>query len=65
MGELIFQRGASAKDSREFEFNDETGLLEWLAKDRAVVKFRNMHEAESSERVLAAVVNQWMMATSD
>ena len=37
--QLIFHRGEKVKDSQDFMFEDGTGLLQWLAVDRAVVTF--------------------------
>src|SRR5690349_25107702 len=35
--QLVFHRGAKVKDSQSFAFEDDTGLLEWAAPDRAVL----------------------------
>jgi hypothetical protein len=58
--QLIFHRGAKVKDSKDFTFKDSTGLLEWLAADRAIVKLRNMEDVTAKKAALAKVVNQWM-----
>ena len=58
--QLIFHRGAKVKDSKDFSFEDRTGLLEWLAADRATVKLHNMEDVTAKKAALAKVVNQWM-----
>src|SRR5262245_53119364 len=58
--QLIFHRGAKVKDSKDFSFEDSTGLLEWLAADRAVVKLHNMDEVMAKKAALAKIVDQWM-----
>ena len=58
--QLIFHRGAKVKDSKDFTFEDSTGLLEWLAADRATVKLHSMEDVTTKKAALAKVVNQWM-----
>jgi hypothetical protein len=56
--QLIFHRGARIKDDADtFAFDDGTGLLRWVANDRAVVALR---EAEARQRDLVGVVNRWV-----
>ncbi len=62
--QLIFHRGAKAKDSKGFSFEDSTGLLEWVARDRAVVKLHDMNDVKAKKAALVKVVNQWMKSTS-
>lgn len=63
---LIFHHGAKVRRHKGTEplINDTTGLLEWLAQDRAVVKFYNLKEAVESKAKLKKLVKQWMAATS-
>ena len=63
--QLIFHRGAKVKDSTDFTFADDTGLLKWAAKDRAIVTLRDMAEVEANEAALADLINRWMHATAD
>jgi hypothetical protein len=57
--QLVFHRGAKVKDDADaFEFDDDTGLLRWVAKDRAVVALR---DAEARQRDLVGVVNRWVV----
>ena len=62
--QLIFHRGAKVKDTTGFSFTDESGLMTWLAPDRATVSFQDMPEIESSRVALAALVDRWMKATA-
>ena len=40
--QLVFHRGATVKgDAADFAFEDDTGLLRWVADDRAVVALRD------------------------
>ena len=58
--QLVFHRGAKIKgDAAEFAFEDDTGLLRWVAGDRAVVALR---DAEARRRNLVEVVNRWVLA---
>ncbi|MEZ4647714.1 MAG: DUF1801 domain-containing protein [Candidatus Eisenbacteria bacterium] len=60
--QLIFHRGAK-KRTDAFEFEDETGLLEWLAEDRAVVTFESGADIRSKKAKLKKLVVRWMKAT--
>ena len=56
--QLVFHRGAKVKgDAAGFAFEDDTGLLRWVAKDRAVVALR---DAEVRQGDLVGVVNRWV-----
>ncbi len=56
--QLVFYRGAKVKDdAAEFAFEDDTGLLQWAAQDRAVVALR---DAQARQRDLVDVVNRWV-----
>lgn len=62
--QLIFHRGARVKDGGGFNFDDPTGLLTWLAKDRAVVSFGDMTEIELNSETLGSLVRRWMQCTA-
>jgi uncharacterized protein YdeI (YjbR/CyaY-like superfamily) len=61
--QLVFHRGSKVKNAQDFVFEDSTGLLEWLAADRAIIKLHNIEEVLAKKVALAEVVNQWMQAT--
>lgn len=61
--QLIFHRGAKVKDSAGFAFEDGSGLLEWVAKDRAVVSLVDMKDVKAKKTALVKVVKQWTKAT--
>jgi hypothetical protein len=63
--QLIFHRGAKVKDSTDFAFADNTGLLKWAAKDRAILTLRDMAEIKANEAALTDLVTRWMHATGD
>ena len=55
---LIFHLSSKPKDDADtFAFDDDTGLLRWVATGRAVVVLR---DAEARQRNLASVVNRWV-----
>lgn len=58
--QLIFHRGAKVKDSTDFRFEDPTGLLKWLAEDRAMVQLSDMKEVNAKKDLLVKVINQWI-----
>jgi hypothetical protein len=57
--QLVRHRGAKVKsDAADFAFEDATGLLRWVADDRAVVALR---DAEARQRALVELVNRWVV----
>ena len=60
--QLIFHRGSKVRsDAADFAFEDHTGLLRWVAADRAVVALRDAKDAEAKQRDLVEVVNRWVV----
>jgi hypothetical protein len=60
---LVFHRGAKVKaDAASFAFDDHTGLLRWVANDRAVVALRDAEDVEAKRADLVKVVNRWGVA---
>lgn len=59
--QLIFHRGAKAKDSAGFRFEDPTGLLRWAAPDRAVLAIADVADRHEA---LTDLVVRWMRETS-
>jgi hypothetical protein len=56
--QLIFHRGSKVKgDAEDFVFDDDTGLLRWVAADRAVVA---LQDAKARQRDLVDVVSRWV-----
>ena len=61
--QLVFHRGAKVKgDAANFTFDDHTGLLWWVANDRAVVALRDAEDVEAKRADLVEVVNRWVVA---
>ena len=59
---VILHLGAKVKDNSAagLKISDPTGLLEWLGKDRAAVKFRDMKAIKSSRAAFENIVRQWI-----
>jgi hypothetical protein len=56
--QLVFHRGAKVKDdAADFAFEDDSGLLRWVANDRAVVALRDAEDVEA----VVEVVNRWVV----
>ncbi len=62
--QLIFHRGAKVKDSTNFAFEDTSGLLHWVAKDRAMVTLQDQQQIDTNREVLQTLVKNWMKATN-
>lgn len=63
---LVFHCGAKVKAyaGKGALFNDTTGLLDWVASDRAIVKLTDMSDVEDKRDKLAEVVARWIEVTS-
>ncbi|MDQ0898747.1 MULTISPECIES: DUF1801 domain-containing protein [unclassified Paenibacillus] len=63
---LVFHCGAKIKDHAGNGplFDDTTGLLDWVADDRAIVKLTDMSDVEDKKEKLAEVVARWIEVTS-
>jgi len=59
---LVFHRGAKVKQDR-FEYQDDTGLLEWASPDRATVKLGDMKDVEEKSERLGQAISQWIKFT--
>jgi hypothetical protein len=62
--QLIFHRGAKVKDNSDFVFEDNTGLLKWAAKDRAILTLEGMDDVKANEAALKDLVDRWMASTT-
>lgn len=62
--QLIFHRGAKVKDASDFSFDDSSGLLEWAAADRAILKLKDPDDAKAKKSAVVKVVNEWVKATA-
>jgi hypothetical protein len=61
--QLVLHRGAKTRnDSADFRFEDPSGLLEWLAPDRAVVTFRDLADIDARQAMVVNLVNRWVTA---
>ncbi|MGV9771462.1 DUF1801 domain-containing protein [Streptosporangium sp. NPDC003464] len=61
--QLVFHRGAKVRaDGAEFAFQDPTGLMTWLAPDRAVVTLPDLEAVRSQQVAVVSLVNQWVRA---
>jgi hypothetical protein len=64
--QLVFHRGARKRDDAStFSFEDGSGLLEWVARDRALVTFRDLDDVAAKRAAFQDLVRRWMIATSD
>jgi len=63
---LVFHCGAKAKDNIKARplFEDTTGLLEWVAEDRGIVKIADMNDVEAKKVQLEQLVTKWLDVTS-
>ena len=61
--QLIFHRGAAGRDDTEgFVFDDPSGLMTWLARDRAVIDLPSLDAVAEHEHLVVSLVNRWVVA---
>ena len=60
--QLIFHTGAKVRASAAegLKIDDPTGLLQWLAKDRASARFADMREVAAKRTALKRLVRAWI-----
>jgi hypothetical protein len=61
--QLILHFGAKVNDisAAGVAIDDPNGLLKWLAKDRATIKFHDMKTITANGPALAEIVRQWIV----
>ncbi|MEN0007993.1 DUF1801 domain-containing protein [Flavobacterium nitrogenifigens] len=58
---LVLHRGAKVKEAlTDNLIDDQSGLLQWAAKDRAILTFSSMDEITAQEQNLKAIIQKWM-----
>ncbi|WP_244227239.1 DUF1801 domain-containing protein [Corallococcus aberystwythensis] len=62
--QVILHRGAKVKDTTGFAFEDDSGLVEWLAPDRGVVTLPDAKTVKAKKAALVKLVGRWMKATA-
>ena len=61
--QLVLHRGAKIRDDAgDFAFTDDSGLLEWVAADRAVVTFRDLDDVAARGPAVVELVSRWVTA---
>lgn len=59
---LVLHRGATSKATAErLPVDDSTGLLEWLATDRAMVRFTDCADVEGKREPLQTLLKSWIV----
>ena len=60
--QLVFHLGAKVRalPAKGLQIADPNGLLKWLAKDRAMAKFRDLEDIEAKRSAFADVIRQWI-----
>ncbi len=62
---IVFHKGAKAKERHGGGpfFTDDTGLLQWLSDDRAIVTLHSRDEFAAKQAALRKVVKTWISRT--
>lgn len=57
---VVFHLGAKVRAIPTVSIDDPEELLEWLAKDRAMVSFAGVDDVRAKQSALQRVVRQWI-----
>ena len=59
---VVLHQGAKVKDNSTvgMRISDDTKLLEWVAKERCLVKFYGLDDIKAKENAFKAVIKQWV-----
>jgi hypothetical protein len=58
--QLVMHTGAKVKDNPDFTIPDDTGLLVWLAKDRALATLGTGKTLKANAKAFTAIVKAWI-----
>jgi len=58
--QLVLHTGAKAKDNPDFKIADPSGLLLWLAKDRALATLGAGKTLKANAKAFTAIVKAWI-----
>ncbi len=61
--QLIFHRGSKVTNVTEMTFVDESGLLTWITKDRALLTLSDLNDITAKQTILQKLILDWMVAT--
>jgi hypothetical protein len=57
---VVLHLGAKVRATPSVSIDDPGGLLEWLAKDRAMASFAGVDDVRTKEVALQRIVRQWI-----
>ncbi len=60
--QLIFHHGPKKATSKGKPIDDPGSMLEWLATDRASIRFESMKDVRAKKAGLEAIVRKWIKA---
>ncbi|KAA9332866.1 DUF1801 domain-containing protein [Adhaeribacter soli] len=60
---LIFHCGVKKTGTKEQLFQDESGLLTWVAPDRATATFKDMADVKRKQDQLKVIIKKWLEVT--
>lgn len=59
--QVVLHTGAKVKSNRRaFDIDDPSGLLKWVAQDRALITLTNLQEIRTHKAALTTIVKQWI-----
>ena len=61
--QLIFHRGSKVKDATNFTFDDKSGLIKWITKDRGTVTFTSVDDIKAHKKTFITLVSYWILST--
>ena len=58
--QLVFHRGAKPQETEGFTFDDDAGLLRWVAPDRALLTLGEDDDLAARIPAIVALVERWV-----
>lgn len=58
--QLILHHGAKKGGGSRTRIKDAAGLLEWLGRDRASIKFKGIKDVKDKKPALQSILRQWI-----
>ena len=57
---VILHFGAKKRSVAGIKIDDPDALLEWLADDRAMIPFRDLHDVAAKQQAFTALISEWI-----
>lgn len=63
MVQVVLHTGAKPKNNPQLEIADPAGLLQWVAKDRCLLRVSSLEAIQTHKAAIAQIIEQWIEQT--